>query len=160
MIVDSTNFNKAIVMTGRSGFSQDEALANELLASYLMSDGDFAKASDYVTRAHELYQAWGAHGKVKHLEAKYVLIKGPGDGGMGGGMGARRRRSSGTSHLARQRFSQTNSDSHKTIDLSSAFSALSDGDDNGSRSPGQIDDPFGSSSAPSPKKRTSILWPQ
>ena len=32
-----SHFNKAIVMSGRSGFSQDEALANELLASYLMS---------------------------------------------------------------------------------------------------------------------------
>lgn len=71
-------FRKATTTAGRSGFSQDEALANELAAAHFLANGNFQKASDYLSRAYELYGDWGARGKVKQLEAKYVLIKPPG----------------------------------------------------------------------------------
>ncbi|CAB9529889.1 Histidine kinase [Seminavis robusta] len=121
-------YDKAVMTAGRSGFSQDEALANELAASFFLSVGNFPKASNYLTRAHELYESWGAHGKVKQLEEKYVLIKGTGPAVASTAGGKRRSRGlkAGKSHIGRQRFSAKMSDTHKHIESSAAFSNLSE----------------------------------
>lgn len=112
-------FEQAIMTSSRAGFSQDEALANELAASYFLSVGDFPNASDYLTRAHEKYSQWGALGKVKQLEQKYVLIKGDANGSGGG-----RRVSRNKNHKGRQRFSSRFSDCHKSVCSSDNFGAL------------------------------------
>ena len=126
------SFNKAVSAAGQSGFSQDEALANELGAAHFLSSGNFPKASASLTRAYErkyllalgslfllilrflttysmysVYGAWGARGKVKQLEEKYVLIK---QGSTSGGDS-----SSGNRTSRQQQFSSKLSNLHKGI---------------------------------------------
>ena len=68
-------YDNAIIAAGKSGFIQEQALANELAAGYFLRRGEGADnhawASTYLTRAYDLYQQWGATAKIRQMEMKY-----------------------------------------------------------------------------------------
>ena len=114
-------FGEAIMTVSRVGFTQDAALANEIAASFFLSAGEFQWASDYMPRACELYDEWGAQGKVKQMQEKYVIIKTESSVTAQNG---RRRVSRNKSHKGKQRFSDKSSNFHKQIEVSTAHSNL------------------------------------
>ena len=64
-------YRKAILVAGRSGMLQLQALANERLTEYLfeMSEADDAKYT--LAEAMKLYAEWGAMAKLTQLRKKY-----------------------------------------------------------------------------------------
>jgi PAS domain S-box-containing protein len=64
-------YDKAVSLARENGFTQEEALANELAAKFCSEKGkeEFAKA--YMKEAYRCYESWGAVRKVKDLEARY-----------------------------------------------------------------------------------------
>jgi hypothetical protein len=70
-------YEKAIASAGKVGFTQDAALGNELAGEYFLTLGDTFWTKHYFTRAHELYQEWGAKAKSDHLldtRGEYIEI--------------------------------------------------------------------------------------
>lgn len=67
-------YDAAIGMAGRSGFLNNQALANEQAGNYFLSHNDVLWASTYLGRALDLYREWGATGKVRQLFAKHSLL--------------------------------------------------------------------------------------
>jgi len=67
-----TLYRQAIEEARHHEFLRDETLGNELLAKFWLAQGDEKLASVYMTEAHYGYQLWGATGKVKDLEEKYL----------------------------------------------------------------------------------------
>ena len=65
------SYDSAISKSGRRGFLNDQALANELAAMYFLRQGDREWAATYIDRAYELYLEWGAVAKCVILESKY-----------------------------------------------------------------------------------------
>ena len=65
------HYDKAIALARESEFIHEEALANELAARYLLSQGQNDAASSYLRLAMEKYEAWGAKRKVAHLKSQY-----------------------------------------------------------------------------------------
>ena len=65
------HYDQAIALAGESGFIHEEALADELTARYLLSQGQNDDASSYLRSAMEKYEAWGAKRKVAHLRSRY-----------------------------------------------------------------------------------------
>ncbi len=64
-------YRQAILLAQEQGFTQDVALANELLGEYL---GDADEAEVYLREARSQYEAWGAHAKVEQLEFKHPWL--------------------------------------------------------------------------------------
>ena len=64
-------FGKVILLAGRSGILQLQALANERLAEYLLSMHEDDDAKYRLEEALKLYTEWGAMTKVLQLEGKY-----------------------------------------------------------------------------------------
>jgi len=67
-------FDAAIQSSLRSGFMNHAALANERAGKYYLARNDKAKASDYLGRAVELYQDWGAFGKVHKMHWENEIL--------------------------------------------------------------------------------------
>ncbi len=65
------HYDQAIALARESEFIHEEALANELAARYLLSQGQNAAASSYLRSAMKKYEAWGAKRKVAHLKSRY-----------------------------------------------------------------------------------------
>ena len=65
------HYDQAIALAGESEFIHEEALANELAARYLLSQGQNIPAQTYLQAALEQYGAWGAKRKVAHLRDRY-----------------------------------------------------------------------------------------
>lgn len=65
-------YEQSIASAHEEGFIQNEAIANELAAKWLMRKGqdEFAKA--HMVKARALYLRWGASRKVVDLESKYT----------------------------------------------------------------------------------------
>lgn len=105
-------YDNAIVTARKSGFSQDEALANELAGAFFFARNDNFWATKYLTRAYQLYYEWGAMGKAKHLEEQYSTL-----------ISKEQRMAQGTNLKGRRRFSHRLSDSHQSVD--SAISGVS-----------------------------------
>ncbi|MDY6833816.1 MAG: AAA family ATPase [Chloroflexota bacterium] len=61
----------AIRIANQHGYINDEALASELAAKFYLTQCDESLAREYMIRAHENYDEWGATTKVTHLEDKY-----------------------------------------------------------------------------------------
>ena len=114
-------YDKAIKAAGRSGFIQDEALANELAAMHFLSLCDLDRASWYITKSVQLYNEWGALGKVRQLEDRFNLIKSTNTTNNESVRRSSRRRSSaaGRAFKGRRRFSSRLSESHKSVDSNS-----------------------------------------
>jgi tetratricopeptide (TPR) repeat protein len=64
-------FDKAILAAGKTGFTQDAALGNELAGEYFLSMDDEYWCTFYFTRAYELYTEWGALAKVAHFKSRH-----------------------------------------------------------------------------------------
>lgn len=59
----------AAVTAARDGeFTHEEGLANELAGRYYLAKGSKTAARAYLLEARDAYAAWGATGKVEHLE--------------------------------------------------------------------------------------------
>ncbi len=66
-----SHYDQAIALARESEFIHEEALADELAARYLLSQGQNDAARTYLQAALEKYEAWGAKRKVAHLRYRY-----------------------------------------------------------------------------------------
>jgi hypothetical protein len=64
-------YDDGIAISGRLGFTQVQAIRNELAGAYFYGLDDKDWTSTYITRAWSLFLSWGARAKAKQLEAKY-----------------------------------------------------------------------------------------
>ena len=55
----------------RSGFAQNEGIANELAAKFYLARGYETCANAYLRNARYCYLRWGAHGKVRQLDQRH-----------------------------------------------------------------------------------------
>ncbi|WP_019505653.1 AAA family ATPase [Pleurocapsa sp. PCC 7319] len=65
------HYDKAITEAGKSGYTHEAALAEELAGEFYLSQGKTKIAGYYLTDAYYGYWRWGALTKVRDLEAKY-----------------------------------------------------------------------------------------
>ena len=66
-----SHYDQAIALARESEFIHEEALADELTARYLLTQGQNDAARAYLRSAMEKYEAWGAKRKVAHLKHRY-----------------------------------------------------------------------------------------
>ena len=67
-------YERALQSAREHGFVQTEALTCELAAHFWREREVPTLAEAYVRKAREAYVRWGAHAKVKHLEAEWPLL--------------------------------------------------------------------------------------
>jgi class 3 adenylate cyclase len=74
------HYDKAIQLSRKSGFLQEEALANEMAGKYFIENDKNDLAEMYIKNAYQCYRGWGAEAKLRQLEQLYpkylVGIKG------------------------------------------------------------------------------------
>ena len=70
-------YEQAIRSARASGFVQNEALAYEVGARFYAARGLDTFADAYLRNARDCYDRWGAHAKVKQLEAHYPQLGAP-----------------------------------------------------------------------------------
>ena len=63
-------FEQAILLAGRRGLTNLQALSNERLAIYMEETGDDVEALYRYEQAVQLYGEWGAKAKVEQLQPK------------------------------------------------------------------------------------------
>jgi len=63
-------FEKAIYLSKKYSFLNDEALANERAGIFCL-ENNFDKTSTHFKKALELYEKWDAEAKVRHIESLY-----------------------------------------------------------------------------------------
>ncbi len=66
-----SHYDQAIALARESEFIHEEALADELAARYLLSQGLKTPARTHLQAALEKYETWGAKRKVAHLKSRY-----------------------------------------------------------------------------------------
>ena len=64
-------YEQAIRSAYENGFVQNEALAHEVAARFYAARGFEVIAYEYLGKARNCYDRWGAHGKVKQLDELY-----------------------------------------------------------------------------------------
>ena len=67
-------YEKAIAASNKNGFTQFAAIANERAAKQLAKKGINKQSNFYLKDAFELYDAWGAYGKCKHMKYQCCLL--------------------------------------------------------------------------------------
>lgn len=67
-------YDGSIASAHEYGYTQNEALANELAAKFWLGKGKEEIAKLYMTKARYGYQLWGAKRKVEDLEEKYPQL--------------------------------------------------------------------------------------
>jgi PAS domain S-box-containing protein len=67
-------YEQAIRSARENGFVQNEGLAYEVAAQFYGARGFDTFADAYLRNARECYFRWGAHGKVRQLEAQYPQL--------------------------------------------------------------------------------------
>ncbi|MCT7985571.1 AAA family ATPase [Laspinema sp. A4] len=67
-------YRQAIAQAKESGFTQNEALANELAAQFYFHKGWDEVGKVYIREATYNYTKWGAEAKVQQLETKYPKL--------------------------------------------------------------------------------------
>ena len=67
-------YDQAIELAGENGYLNDEALANELAAKFLLAQGKARFARLYLREAADGYRIWGASHKVARLRASYPRL--------------------------------------------------------------------------------------
>jgi signal transduction histidine kinase len=67
-------YEQAVDAAGEHGILHGAAFARELYAAHLLRAGCERAASDHLLIAHRGYRAWGAHAKVRHLEARHPAV--------------------------------------------------------------------------------------
>ncbi|GGA29904.1 AAA family ATPase [Okeania sp. KiyG1] len=70
-------YDRAISGAKENGFTQEEALANELAAKFYLEWGKEKIAQTYMVEAYYCYARWGAKAKTDHLEATYPQLLTP-----------------------------------------------------------------------------------
>jgi predicted ATPase/signal transduction histidine kinase/CheY-like chemotaxis protein len=66
-----SHYERAITGAGKSGFTHEEALANELYARFWAERDNDRFAGPLMREAHSLYRKWGALAKADHLAERY-----------------------------------------------------------------------------------------
>ncbi|GAB1543319.1 AAA family ATPase [Scytonema sp. NUACC21] len=66
-----SHYKEAIQGAAQSGYLQEEALANELVAEFYFARSQEAIAEVYLIKSYYGYIRWGANAKVKDLESRY-----------------------------------------------------------------------------------------
>jgi PAS domain S-box-containing protein len=64
-------YKYAISASMEAGYHQEAAIACECLGSFYLDHGIKDFAVSYMAKARGLYQSWGSHAKVQHLNEKY-----------------------------------------------------------------------------------------
>ncbi len=72
-----TLYEQAVEAASANGFLQDEALANELFAAFLIGRGQTRIAALVLVEAHRLYASWGAWAKTADLEERHGPLLAP-----------------------------------------------------------------------------------
>ncbi len=67
-------YDKAIKLAHESEFISEKALALELAAKHLKSQGQLRKAGYYLKDAYSCYHKWGAETKLKHLSKHFMEL--------------------------------------------------------------------------------------
>ncbi len=70
-------YEAAIKSARKSGFIHNEALGNELAARFHAARGFDTIAHAYLRESRSCYLRWGAHGKVRQLDALYPALRDP-----------------------------------------------------------------------------------
>jgi len=65
------SYDQAVDLARKSGFMQEEALANELAARFYLSLGKVRIARTFMTDALYTYDKWGSGAKVAHIETAH-----------------------------------------------------------------------------------------
>jgi hypothetical protein len=100
-------YDAAISIATRSGFLHDAALANGRAGIRFRSFDDDFWASSYISKAHELYQEWGATAKANQLDHLWNLNSDR----------ISENDASGSFAKGRSRFDPRTSERHKKIEL-------------------------------------------
>jgi PAS domain S-box-containing protein len=69
-------YEQAIQSARENGFVQNEALAHEVAARFYAARGFEVIAHEYLGKARNCYDRWGAVGKVKQLDERYPHLQG------------------------------------------------------------------------------------
>ncbi|MGC1307807.1 MAG: AAA family ATPase [Phormidesmis sp.] len=69
-------YDRAIASAKINGYSQEEALANELAAKFFLAWNKDKVAAGYLQEAYYGYLRWGATAKIAHLEKTYPQLLG------------------------------------------------------------------------------------
>lgn len=64
-------YDEAVQAAGKSGYRDEEALANEAAGRFRLGEGNLKLARIYLREAYIGYELWGAHGKVQAMTKKY-----------------------------------------------------------------------------------------
>jgi hypothetical protein len=108
-------YDDAIKTCSRSGLLHLAAMANERAGRYFLEKHDQSLATFYLSRAFDLYDDWGASGKVDQMKEDYGTLLSKSNG-----------MHKSTSLKARERFKEEDSTRIKTFDLDSGdFSTFS-----------------------------------
>lgn len=67
-------YEQAIQQAQRSGYIQDDAIANERMAQFYIEQGNMVIARAYLMEARYAYLRWGATVKVADLDASYPFL--------------------------------------------------------------------------------------
>ncbi|MDZ8086923.1 MAG: AAA family ATPase [Nostoc sp. DedQUE12b] len=70
-------YDRAITLAKEHGYTQEEALANELAAKFYLNWRKERIAQSYMTQAYYGYARWGAKAKVADLERRYPQLLAP-----------------------------------------------------------------------------------
>ncbi|MFN6472292.1 MAG: AAA family ATPase [Nostoc sp. SerVER01] len=70
-------YDRAISLAKEHGYTQEEALANELAAKFYLDWGKQRIAQEYTIEAYYGYVRWGAKAKVADLEKRYPQLLAP-----------------------------------------------------------------------------------
>ena len=65
------HYERAINGARESGFTHEEALANELYARFWAERDNERFARQFMREAHGLYRKWGAFAKAEHLAKRH-----------------------------------------------------------------------------------------
>jgi PAS domain S-box-containing protein len=68
-------YERAIQTARDGGFVQNEGLAHELAAGFYRGRGSATAAHAHLEDARACFARWGAHGKVKQLEQRYLNLR-------------------------------------------------------------------------------------
>jgi predicted ATPase/signal transduction histidine kinase len=67
-------YDRAISLAKENGYTQEEALANELAAKFYLDRGKEKFAQSYMIEAYYCYSRWGAKAKIADLEKRYPQL--------------------------------------------------------------------------------------
>jgi len=70
-------YDRTIFGAKENGYTQEEALANELAAKFYLDWGKEKVAAGYMQEAYYCYARWGAQAKIAHLEQQYPQLLTP-----------------------------------------------------------------------------------